>query len=357
MSVFRVMVVGDPHCAVDPPGSVNPVGYRDEYEGLWSQVLDQARSFRAHRVACTGDWFHRKGNTNHGDVRWMMRLLRPIVAEFGPVDTVAGNHDMQGHNVADSLERQPVAVLEAAGLVRRVDQSPYRIKVDAEWYGVCGSSYRGLAPGTLQPCASLGPAADGEPVASKLTGVFMLSHEDVELPRDESRVGRAMHQLKRVGYVPQPKFKPKPKPVLKDFTASSFVVCNGHIHNNLGELRCESRGGDQRVFVNVGCLNRTSSLEASCVPTLAAVMLGRGSVRVIRVPLRCRSADEAFPPSSRGESVEPQLDQMIEFLDPHDVSQTDPVTMVREHGRRTGASARHVEAAVRLVRDAVAGGV
>ncbi len=120
-SLLRVVVFGDPHLTLEPPGNRDPATWVAEVEHLFKQVYEVAEQCRADRVACTGDWFHSKGRTSFATLVWAMRLIEPIVKRFGPIITAIGNHDIIGNNVT-SVVSQPLGVLMRAGLVTAESQ-------------------------------------------------------------------------------------------------------------------------------------------------------------------------------------------------------------------------------------------
>jgi hypothetical protein len=244
---FRAVVFGDPHLALPAPASRDPATFQAETESLFEQVAEIARLSKADAVACPGDWFHLKGSTTHETVRWAMDLLRPIVKRYGPVLTVAGNHDMIGNNQDDSTQRQPIAVLEAAGLIHRVDLKAAEYEVGGQKFLVTGMSYPWkLFPKVRLPYLHLlhyDPDSDGYASAARAV-------------RDDDERG------------------------------SPWCAVNGHLHAPTDLNMDALDNGADHAFVPLGTLTRVSRPEADWVPRLAVVRLTKTSASYRFVSLR-----------------------------------------------------------------------
>ena len=112
------IVFGDVHWTDTPPMS-RSANYLADLSSILEQIGAIARTMKVDFVACTGDWFHSKGNTSN---RAVCRLIECLQTNFDrPILTIPGNHDMIGDNVDSIKDGQPFHLLELAGVVRRVD--------------------------------------------------------------------------------------------------------------------------------------------------------------------------------------------------------------------------------------------
>lgn len=237
---FKVLVFGDPHFALPAPSTRDPVTWQEEVEGLMRQVFDHAKTFEVDAIACPGDWFHLKASTSHECVRWVVDMLKPIVERFGPIITVPGNHDMVGNNVNDSAFRQPIAVLEAAGMIHRADLSRCEYEKHGQKFHIDGDAY---------------PAVTVEQTPLTAPTLHLLHLEAMNESAVPSNLTNTMGRTN------------KPH--------TPCVMLNGHIHNpgpREGHApEKDWRGG--RRFVNIGVLNRVAINEAEWVPKVAIVIL------------------------------------------------------------------------------------
>lgn len=270
---LRGLVFGDLHWTIEPP-SCRTDRYVSELEDYLKQIHDLAKTARPDFIACTGDWFHRKGLASNADViRLIKKGIGPIVEDFGAILSIAGNHDMTGDNVRLSSSHQPIGVLEAAGYIHRVDIQPMTYERDGVSFHVTGVSYTGGSPRVVShlfhnSISRLLPLPYPKGASDP---VVVLTHQDL-LPEDSlwQRWEGELRQGK-----------------MSNRWASPLVVLNGHLHSNRG------RKDWSRTFsvCNVGSLARTSITERdididSTLVTLTATSYAVRSLGLVSLPPR-----------------------------------------------------------------------
>lgn len=298
-AAFRALGFGDPHLALPAPGTRDPATFRMETEELFEQILQNADLAKAHVVFCPGDWFHLKASTSYETVRWTMSLLRPIVDKYGPVLTVPGNHDMVGSNANEASTRQPISILEAAGLIRRVDvMNPYKVVKDGVEFVVGGLAY----PHTSVRYDNVrGP-------------MLQLVHADVMDQTQAERVIGASYTGAQV-----------------------FATVNGHIHTPpFDVVRSEMNPAvkfSPRLFVALGTLTRVSRAEADWVPRCVVVTLTQlgCQAKFLELSPRCPGLPafvaDATPVGAASAS---SLQDFAKYLATHSTDVADPEKMLRE---------------------------
>lgn len=311
-AVFRAFGFGDPHLALPGPGTRDRRTFQSETEDLFDQILANATLAKAHAVFCTGDWFHLKAATSFETVRWTMALLRPLVDKFGPIKTVAGNHDMVGNNLADAAIRQPISILEAAGLIERVDLKPYIFTREGQSFAICGTAYPNIANG-------LAPIVGGGDVPS-----LRIMHGDVQTE------GVAEQTMRGPSNVPA-------------------CLVNGHIHTPTFDI-VRSELNDKvkyanRLFAPLGTLTRVSRAEADWTPRGVIVTLTTSGVRAVFTDL-----SPMFPGASAFEdvSLEPHMTASAEslqdfarYLASHASETTNPAKMLLDYCFDDDGRCRH----------------
>lgn len=322
--VLRGVAFGDPHVTVNPPGWRTPETWGAEFESLMAQVLTLATQVRADFVACPGDWFHSKASSSHADVLRVIRATAPIVDKFGPILTIPGNHDMVGHNVADASKRQPIAVLEAAGVIQRVDLAPKVFRKGTETFAVGGAPY---SPGP--------PTRLGSGLPRSISGAVVLLHHDFYVGGQEPSASRLL--------LSDDWFR-------KAEEHQAFVLVNGHIHDDVGVMEHPKL---PRVFVNVGALARISTAEADLVPQALALTLRRGRAYAKLVSLEVEPADRAYLPEAAGvKGGDPslELEEFLRYLGDEDESDGRSLeTLLRSYAAERGDPGGALEAAAEVL--------
>lgn len=296
-ATFRALGFGDPHLNLPSPGTRDPMTYRAETESLFEQIFQYADLAKAHAVFCPGDWFHLKASTSYETVRWVMDLLKPIVDKYGPILTIPGNHDMVGANVNEASTRQPISILEAAGLLHRVDLSPYTVKRDGTVFTVLGLPYPRSSGGGF---ATPGPS-------------LCLMHADVMSDVDANRL------------------------LVPTYATPDYVIVNGHIHTpDYGIVRSELNDAVKlasRLFVPLGTLSRVSRAEANWVPRCVVVTLTPNGNHARFLDLSLKSPGlSAFVADAitTNTGLTTSLQDFAKYLASHSSDVADPEKMLRE---------------------------
>lgn len=281
---LRLVGFGDFHGAKRPPASRNPESWRREMPKLLEQVAAIAHDVRADVIVGTGDWFHSKGRSGHADVIHVIDMLTPLVEKYGPILTVAGNHDMVGNAVEHSHDEQPIGVLARAGMIRRVDVEEVSIVKGKTKYRVTGASFNLNAKAALN---GIGVGGDC---------LVVVSHLDVTLAQAPSHL---LH-------------------VNKNRNPQATLVVNGHLHEEQGCSRVveNSVPSPSAAWFNVGTMARTSAHEAGLEPKVLSATIQPGRVWGRLITLECDHASEAFVEREDDDAIE-QSDRaaLDEFLD------------------------------------------
>lgn len=111
---MRLIVVGDIHLAVNPPGR-RAEGYLEELFAMLDEIIAKANELDA-SVALIGDLFHHKrwSRVPH----WLVDMLMMKLAQIKrTVIVLPGNHDLADGSM-ESFSRQPIALLRFLPNVR-----------------------------------------------------------------------------------------------------------------------------------------------------------------------------------------------------------------------------------------------
>lgn len=117
---MNILVVGDPHWRSTAPARRIDDFVEAQYRKTCT-VRDLANEHEAITVLL-GDLFDTDESTNQTIIRYLT-LLRTF--RF-PVLALPGNHDVYGANL-ETLKRSAYGVLEAAGVIERIDHAPRRL--------------------------------------------------------------------------------------------------------------------------------------------------------------------------------------------------------------------------------------
>jgi DNA repair exonuclease SbcCD nuclease subunit len=247
----------------------NPDSWKADYPAeVWSsleQIGDLARKYKTDAVLDGGDFFHVKASTrnSHGLVA---RAASIHSAYPCPVYLNIGNHDVAYNNL-DTLERQPLQVLFAAGVFQRMSDNTF--ESGGTRVRVVGFPYN--------------PARAVDDFKSVERGdedvlifvIHALATEKVSSPEDSKDFfGEAVFEYKDFVYEGGPD-----------------VACFGHWHKDQGVVRI-----DDRYFVNPGAVSRGSLNNENLkrVPQVALIEIEDGKVSVGTIPLRVSPAKDVF---------------------------------------------------------------
>ena len=256
-----LLFIGDPHLASRPPGF-----RKDDYPAAilkklrWA--LDYARDNRLLPVLL-GDLFDFPRDNANWVLVQLMQLLDGVLA-------ICGNHDCKENALG---ENDTLSVLEAAGAVRLLDRTgPWAGKIGERIVLVGGTSWGQKLPKSFDRASPAeADVAGPEPL------VFWVCHHDLRFP----------------GYEDSARFDCKEIPGID-------VVVNGHIHRDLGRVKC---GGT--LWINPGNIARVSRSDASRrhVPSVLRVDVTTAGYDRRRIPVPHEPFDDVFHADVAGADV------------------------------------------------------
>lgn len=189
-----------------------------------------------------GDFFH-KAKPSLELITNVLWTLKGEEKEF--VVTIAGNHDLPGHNM-DKLDGSGLGILEATGLIRMLDYEPYKIVVDGYEVRLYGASY-----------------GCDIPIPESIHDFNILVYHGMIIDEKKNRI-----------------------PGSNDPTALEFldahpeydVIVSGHNHKSF-----TYSSEDGRVLYNVGCMTRQTADKENDVPQVILWNPDDGG-RIIELP-------------------------------------------------------------------------
>lgn len=135
----KICIFNDPHYSRTQPTCRTEKYYRECLQEL-DNCIQVAKKVGAHAVACTGDWFHRKGKTRFSEVNDILTKTSSWRAIGLEVLSILGNHDIAGHDLS-SMSKRAVGAMVHSGQVRLLDKAPYFFENDSGSIYVTGTSY------------------------------------------------------------------------------------------------------------------------------------------------------------------------------------------------------------------------
>lgn len=132
---FRMIIFSDPHYTRHAP-ECRADSYSVEILDKLHEVARIADKLKVGVVACTGDWFHRKGRVTFRESNDLLSVLTGWHRRGLEVLGILGNHDIAGHRL-ESLDNRAVGALVHAQALQLLDYEPYR----GHGVHVTGSSY------------------------------------------------------------------------------------------------------------------------------------------------------------------------------------------------------------------------
>jgi len=247
----------------------NPDSWKADYPSeVWAsleQIGSLARKYGAKAILDGGDFFHIKAPTRNS--HYLVARAAEIHAAYPcPVYLNIGNHDIAYNNL-DTLERQPLQVLFAAGVIQRMTDTTFEdggMKVR-----VVGFPYSLVR--TLDDFKAV--ERGDEDVLIFI--IHALASENPP-PQEETRdfYGEEVFAYKDLVYEGGPD-----------------VCCFGHWHKDQGIVRI-----DGRYFVNPGAVSRGSlnNENMTRIPQVALIEVDDGTLTVGTIPLRVPPAEEVF---------------------------------------------------------------
>lgn len=123
----RLVVFNDPHYTRHPPerrGDNYPYEILDKFH----EVARIAEKLGAETIACTGDWFHRKGKVTFREANDLLSILSGWKQKKGLTTVgILGNHDIAGHSL-DSFDNRAVGSMVRSGALHLLDHEPYELE-------------------------------------------------------------------------------------------------------------------------------------------------------------------------------------------------------------------------------------
>lgn len=132
---FRMIVLNDIHFTRHAP-ECRADSYAHEVLDKLHEVARIADRLKVGTIACTGDWFHRKGKVTFRESNDLLAVLMGWHRRGIDVLGILGNHDIAGHRI-ESLDNRAVGALVHSQALQLLDYEPYR----AHTVYVTGSSY------------------------------------------------------------------------------------------------------------------------------------------------------------------------------------------------------------------------
>jgi len=268
----------------------SPVSWKGDYPAeIWSnlvQVGQLAKDHAAVAVLDGGDYFHVKAATRNPHS--LVEKTARIHAEYPcPTYSIEGNHDLAYNNL-DSVVRQPIGVLYAAGVFRHLREEVFE-----------GEGLRVRVVG--MPYSPFRTLADLQAIRKQ--------------PGDTHLIV-LVHQL--AGADPPPNvedFFNEPVFRYEDLLSDDGpdVWCFGHWHKDQGIVDL-----DGKLFVNQGALSRGSLVRENIerTPKAALLLVTPEGVTVQPLPMKVAPPEEVydFDRKERNERETVEIDQFITKL-------------------------------------------
>lgn len=283
----------------------SPASWKADYPAeIWSnleQIGQIARKHEATAVLDGGDYFHVKAATRnpHSLVEKTARIHKEYPC---PVYCVEGNHDIS-HNNLETLSKQPLGVLYAAGIFEHLREQVFR-------------------DGGLQV------RVVGVPYSPDRTMEDLLQ---IQKRPGDTHLIMVVHAL--AGLNPPPSVEEFfNEPV---FRYESLVrrngpdaVCFGHWHMDQGVEEL-----DGRFFVNQGATSRGALVKENLerTPKVSLIEIENGEVRVTQIPLSVAPAADVFDLERKAvqEKERTNIEQFVLHLLAD--GQTDPSDSVEDN--------------------------
>lgn len=270
----------------------SPVSWKGDYPAeIWSnltQVGELARQHDARAVLDGGDYFHVKAASRNSHT--LVEKTARIHAEYPcPTYSIEGNHDIAYNNL-DSVGKQPIGVLYAAGVFRHLREEVFRDEPHGIQVRVVGVPYSPFR------------TVDELKAIQKQPG--------------DTHLIALVHQL--AGADPPPSvedFFGEPVFRYEDLLTDGGpdIWCFGHWHKDQGIVHM-----DGKLFVNQGALSR-GSLQRENIernPKAALLRVWVGGFEALPLPMRVAPPEDVFDfdKKERNERESAQIDQFITKL-------------------------------------------
>lgn len=290
-----ILAFGDLHYATEPPEARTPT-YRNELDAMLDEVVEFSKRFAVNAIVQAGDHFHRKGRTSHADVMALIGKYQAI-QRVAPLLSIAGNHDMVGHNHASVYESQPLGVVLKSGACSLVDGDIAYVRASDLRVGVFGINYT-PSPTPASIAATIAKITD----ARTMDAACVVLHHDI-IGADRRRMYLA---------------------AIRKVTGVPTLVLNGHIHEPTDSIA----SGDSAI-INLGSIARTSIAERNNQPS--AILATFAKDKPVRVTIM---------PFSGGLTIADAFDQTAINAPPTSTDLDTFVELVGSEGADTRLDAR-----------------
>ena len=338
MADGRLVLFNDPHYSRTEPECRE----REYGRTILRKMQDVARvaiALKAEAVACTGDWFHRKGKVTFAEANDLLAVLSNWRTGLGlRVGGILGNHDIAGHSL-DSLDNRAAGALVRSRVMQLLDREP----LTSRPFFVTGTSYfhgcDSSDEGRLRMYGALGP--EDHLMASDPRGLVHVHLCHGTLIRRGSFFGDhtvsedLIPLLHRNGVLPD-------------------VIACGHLHYPEGIWYHPRPGGEgRRVAVcRIGSLARVSRDDLDRRPSCLVVAKKRGAWAVKEVPVEARSLDPREPRDAPlDEEHRDRIEDFVEKLreEADEWALSDPRLLLQKVVEDLGHDEEVLEAALKAV--------
>lgn len=127
---MKLLILGDTHFSDRCPEKRTDVNFFDTQIGKFRQIIDIFKEYNCDVMLQPGDFFD-SPSVNNYVISTLIELLREKDIK---IYCVWGQHDVVGHSGA-TLQRSPLRILEAADVVKIVNQEGTRIGPKVDLYG------------------------------------------------------------------------------------------------------------------------------------------------------------------------------------------------------------------------------
>jgi len=300
--MLKIGVFGDVHMSEYGPASRKR--YLNCLIEKFFQIEEFDKQFKPDVWVCPGDWFHSKTRATHYEVSTLIDCLTSVTERTGePVLTIVGNHDLDGDN-RQSINKQPVSVLAASGVVKFVDMKtgdPNYIEKDGESYAFVGIPWdRNLTDSadlrTRISTACLSEIAVAKSNDINLGGIIVICHCDVR-PFKTKDFSLQIPNLPSTANIQGRNFKTPASG--NSINGVPIMLINGHLHDQQKFV-----SGDRLSGLWTGSLMRTSRKD-DIEPTIYMARISASNtpcMKCAKTILESLPMDKAF--SSKVDSTE-----------------------------------------------------
>lgn len=329
-----LVVMNDPHYSRREPECRAPT-YPREILDKFHAAARAAKKIGA-ALACTGDWFHRKGQVTFSEVNDVLAVLSSWKGQGIDVLGILGNHDISGQDLANSMDTRAAGAMVHSRVLHLLDREPW---VKSDKHGtihVTGSSY-------FHGCDR-----DDE------SRIRMYGAERPEDP-DAVHVHLAHGCLLQEGtFFEEYTVAEDLITILDQANRLPDVIICGHLHFPQGVREYPRPSGTGTVTVcRIGSLGRVSSDDMVRIPAVLVLAIKGRKVITRELPVGKpaqavnRAVDGPRGPEEYQERIQTFVSQLREQADQESLE--DHATLLREITTRKGYSQAVYELALERV--------